>query len=112
MWRIFFKNRGTEGKKRLNFNKHSELRVPLGVWDTVGQEKKLPGNKCSLAASLINYRSLSCDRRLVAGLAEVECLERSVGASEDIPVSVGRAKYGDVGFAVFVIVAGDRHVDV
>jgi len=34
---IFFKKRGTGVKKRRNYNKHNELRVPHPVWDSVGQ---------------------------------------------------------------------------
>ncbi len=37
MWRIFSKKRGTEGEKRRNSNKNSELRVPSGFgteWDS------------------------------------------------------------------------------
>ena len=36
---IFFKNRGTEGKKRRNSNKNSKLRVPPTSWDSGGTKK-------------------------------------------------------------------------
>ncbi len=36
MWRIFFKNGGTEAKNRRNSNKNNELYVPLGGWNKGG----------------------------------------------------------------------------
>src|SRR3982751_6918824 len=51
---------------------------------------------------------LPCDRRKVAGLAKMECLKSSIGASQDVPVPVGRPKNCNVGLSVFVVVARNR----
>lgn len=38
---IFFKKRGTEGKRDGNSNKYNELCVPHRMWDSDGTEKAL-----------------------------------------------------------------------